>query len=328
MGAWTAATGDYRAPRWLPDGHSQTIYSALLSPLPSVAYRRERWDTPDGDFIDIDHVDSPDPAGDAPILVLFHGLEGDSGSHYARALMADARRRGWHGAVAHFRGCGGEPNRLPRAYHSGDSDEIDWVLRRFREHAGPRARLFAVGVSLGGNALLKWLGEREADANRVITAAAAVSAPQDLGAGADALARGFSRVYTANFLKTLKRKSLAMLARHPGLFDAEAVRAARDFHGFDDLVTAPLHGFTSCWDYWRKSSCRQFLPGIDTPTLVINAINDPFVPASCLANLAAVSGRVTLEYPVQGGHVGFAAGPLPGRFDWLPTRLTRFFEHG
>jgi predicted alpha/beta-fold hydrolase len=321
--------GPYRAPRWLPDAHSQTIFPAVLARREAVAYRRERWDTPDGDFVDVDFAVSP-PDGDphAPLLVLFHGLEGSSDSHYARALMAAASRHGWRGAVAHFRGCSGEPNRLPRAYHSGDSEEIDWVLRRFK--AGPAAAspMYAAGVSLGGNALLKWLGERGTDAGRLVVAAAGVSAPQDLRAGADALARGFSRVYTANFLATLRHKSLEKLGRFPGLFDADAVRAARTFHDFDDLVTAPLHGFASCWDYWARSSSRRFLGGVTVPTLVVNALNDPFVPADALARPGEVSAEVRLEYPAQGGHVGFASGPFPGRFAWLPERLLAFFEHG
>ncbi len=329
----------YRAPRWLPGSHAQTIWPAVVAPRERVAYRRERWTTPDGDFVDIDFAlperepqrgdadaDADADAGDdaRPLVVLFHGLEGDSGSHYARALMSRTLRRGWRGAVAHFRGCGGELNLAPRAYHSGDSGEIDWMLRRFAAEHARRAPLFAVGVSLGGNALAKWLGERGADA-RFVAAAAVVSAPQDLLAGAQSLSRGFNRIYTLNFLKTLKRKSLAKLGQHPGLFDRERMLAARTFFDFDDAVTAPMHGFRDCYDYWEKSSSRGYLRGIEVPTLMINARNDPFLPPDALASPAEVSPAVTLEYPDEGGHVGFAGGAFPGRFDWIPDRALGFF---
>ncbi|HOA92526.1 MAG TPA: hydrolase [Quisquiliibacterium sp.] len=311
--------------RWLPGGHAQTIWPAVVAPRPRVAYRRQRWTTPDGDFIDVDFVGTSARADARPLVVLFHGLEGSAQSHYARALMAAIDQAGWRGAVAHFRGCSGEPNLAPRAYHSGDSDEIDWILRRFAsEHAGT-APVLAVGVSLGGNALLKWLGERGEDA-RIVAAAAAVSAPQDLLAGATALSRGFNRVYTRNFLATLKRKSLHKLEQHPGLFDRTRMLAARDFFGFDNDVTAPMHGFRDCYDYWARSSCKPWLAGIRVPTLVLNALNDPFLPAHALATPAQVSADVVLDYPTQGGHVGFLSGALPGRIDWLPQRLLQFFR--
>jgi predicted alpha/beta-fold hydrolase len=324
--------GGYRAPVWLPGAHAQTLWPALLAPRPAVTYRRERWDAPDGDFIDLDWADPPAaaaaPADRRPLLVLFHGLEGNSGSPYARMLMACAGARGWDGVVVHFRGCSGELNRLPRAYHSGDSDEADWVLRRLaadRTAAAGHGPLLAAGVSLGGNVLLKWLGER-GDAAAFVTAAAAVSPPQDLHAGAISLSRGFNRIYTLNFLATLRRKSLAMLERHPGLFEREPVAASRDFFEFDGLVTAPLHGFRSAIDYWTRSSCRQYLGGIAVPTLVVNALNDPFLPATALASPAEVSRAVRLEYPRDGGHVGFLTGAPPGRLDWMPRRLFAHFD--
>jgi predicted alpha/beta-fold hydrolase len=323
----------YRAPAWLLGAHAQTIWPAVLAPVPAVAYRRERWDAPDGDFIDLDWADpvpatAPRPRGARPLLVLFHGLEGSSGSPYARVLMTAAGQRGWDGVVVHFRGCSGELNRQPRAYHSGDSDEADWVLRRLaadRAAAGRSGPLAVAGVSLGGNVLLKWLGERGSDAG-FVAVAAAVSPPQDLHAGAISLSRGFNRLYTLNFLGTLRRKSLAMLARHPGLFERDRVAASRDFFEFDGLVTAPLHGFSSAIDYWTRSSCRQYLGGITVPTLVVNALNDPFLPASSLATPAEVSAAVTLEYPPDGGHVGFLTGAPRGRLDWMPQRLFAHFD--
>jgi predicted alpha/beta-fold hydrolase len=338
-GAGAPVTGGapvpYRAPGWLRGAHAQTIWPALLAPRPAVAYRRERWETPDGDFIDLDWAEPPPdpdravmPASARPLLVLFHGLEGNSGSHYARTLMAAAGGRGWDGVVVHFRGCSGELNRLPRAYHSGDSDEADWVLRRLatlRDAAMRGGPMLAAGVSLGGNVLLKWLGERGTDAG-IVAAAAAVSPPQDLHAGAISLSRGFNRLYTQNFLGTLRSKSLAMLERHPGLFRRDRLEASRDFFDFDGLVTAPLHGFSSAIDYWTRSSCRQFLGGIAVPTLVINALNDPFLPASALASRAETSASVTLAYPDTGGHVGFLTGAPPGRLDWMPCRLMAHYD--
>jgi predicted alpha/beta-fold hydrolase len=326
--------GDYRAPAWLPGAHAQTIWPALLGRTPAVAYRRERWSAPDGDFVDLDHAARPAgapparPAGRRPHLALFHGLEGDSGSHYARALMAEAIARGCDGTVIHFRGCSGELNVGPRAYHSGASDEADWVLRRLRaarDATGRRGPLLAAGVSLGGNVLLKWLGERGADAG-FVAAAAAVSPPHDLHASAIVLSRGFNRLYGERFLRTLRRKALAMLERHPGLYDRARVAASRDFFDFDELVTAPLNGFASALDYWTRSSCRQYLPGVAVPTLVLNALNDPFLPASALAGPHEVSRAVRLEYPAGGGHVGFLAGAPPGRLDWMPRRLFAHYE--
>jgi predicted alpha/beta-fold hydrolase len=315
-----------------------------------VIYRRERWETPDGDFIDLDWVeergtsvegrgnsspgtrqaplDTRHPTLDEqPLVVLFHGLEGSSRSPYALALMAELRKRGLRGVTVHFRGCSGEPNRLSRAYHSGDAQEIDWILRRLRAQHGS-APLYAAGVSLGGNALLKWLGESGADASQVIDRAAAVSAPLDLMAAGDALGRGFSLLYARNFLRTLKARSIAKLARFPGLYDAARVRASRTLREFDDLVTAPLHGFRDTDDYWTRASSKPALKHITVPTLVLNARNDPFLPAPALPGPGDVSAAVTLEQPATGGHVGFVSGAFPGRLEWLPLRLLEYFLDG
>ena len=309
----------YRAPWWLPGGHLQTLYAALVG-TPRADWTRQRWDTPDGDFIDVDRSSG---AADAPLVALFHGLEGSSGSHYAGALARELARRGWRGAVAHFRGCSGEPNRLPRAYHSGDANEIGWILRRLRAeaHAAP---LLAVGVSLGGNALLKWLGE-DREAKAILAAAAAVSAPVDLMAAGDALGRGFNLVYTRVFLRTMKKKGERKLDRFPGLFDGEAMRRARTLREFDQVVTAPLHGFRDTDDYWTRASARPVLGRIEVPTLLLNARNDPFLPAAALPCPEEVSFFVRREFPEEGGHAAFVAGPFPGNLDWLPRRVIDFF---
>ncbi|AAZ98090.1 esterase/lipase/thioesterase family active site [Thiobacillus denitrificans ATCC 25259] len=321
----SAGDPPYRAPWWLPGGHLQTIYASLFIRVPPVVYRRDRLELADGDFLDFDWVDG---VAGQPALVLFHGLEGNAESPYARDLMAELGRRGWTGAVAHFRGCSGEDNRLPRAYFAGDSADIEHVLRHVKSHH-PDAPLYAVGVSLGGNALLKWLGETGAAAAALVTRAASVSAPLDLIAAGRALDRGFNRrVYTARFLATLKRKALDKARRFPGLLDASAVAAATTFREFDTLVTARLHGFRDADDYWLRVSAKPFLRAIAVPTLVINTRNDPFLPHAALPAPAEVAPAVTLEQPAAGGHVAFPQGPFPGRLGWLTRRLMRHFEAG
>ena len=310
----------YRAPEWLPGGHAQTIWPLLIKgPLPR--YRRERWDTPDGDFIDLDWVDG---VAAAPCIVLFHGLEGSSRSHYARRLMYAVQQRGWHGVVVHFRGCSGEPNRLPRAYHSGDSQEIDWILRRLQAYGHPA--LFAAGVSLGGNALLKWLAEQGRQASAVVNAAVAVSAPLDLAAANIALSSGFNLVYARHFLRTLIPAARAKDRRFPGRIDLERAMRARTLGEFDDAVTAPLHGFQGADDYYARSSAGPLLASIETPTLLLHAANDPFLPAPALPHPDHMPPAVRLEIPADGGHVGFVHGRLPGRIDWLPRRLLAHFD--
>ena len=320
----------YRAPVWLPGGNLQTLYPALLARRPAVDYYRERWDTPDGDFIDLDWTEHQDRglriegrSQERPLLVLFHGLEGSSNSHYARALMGATTARGWRGVVVHFRGCSGELNRLPRAYHSGDSAEIDWILRRLQQQQGD-APLHAAGVSLGGNALLKWLGEQGTAATAILNSAAAVSAPVDLHAAGTALEQGFNMLYTKNFLASLIKKSLAQLQAHPRLFDGARVRAARTLREFDDLVTAPLHGFSGVDDYYTRASSKPLLAHIRVPTLLLNARNDPFLPAVVLPVPGDMSAAITAEFPETGGHVGFISGAFPGSLDWLAQHLLGF----
>lgn len=331
----------YAAPWWLPGAQSQTIFPALRHPESAPAYARERWDAllhqGHADFIDVDWVNKAalaDPG--RPLLVLFHGLEGSSQSHYARAVMNAVARRGWVGAVPHFRGCSGEPNRAPRFYHSGDSAEIGWMLERFRREYGgandARRPFYAAGVSLGGNALLRFLGEQGSAAG-FVDATAAISAPLDLAAGGAALSQGFNMVYTRMFLKTLKRKCEIKLQQFPGLFDAQAMRSSRDLYEFDNVVTAPLHGYRDTDDYWRRASSLPILGEIRVPTLVLNARNDPFQPARALPRPQSTDGKgngwigqVRIEQPAHGGHVGFMRGALPlaGRIDWLPRRILDF----
>ena len=311
----------FRSPWWLAGPHLQTIVPALFGRRSQVAYRRERWSTPDDDFIDVDRLVSHADA-EAPTLVVFHGLEGHAESRYVRGLMTRAAARGWHGVAPHFRGCGGTPNRAPRFYHSGDSAEVDWVLRRVAAERGT-APIVVAGISLGGNMLLKWLGERRDGARTIVRAAAAISAPMDLAAGGASLGRGFNRVYATMFLRTLKAKSRLKLREYTGLFDRARMEAARTLHAFDDVVTAPLHGFVDADDYWRRASSKPLLKDIVVPTLILNARNDPFLPGSALPHADEVSSAVTLDFPASGGHVGFVAAGPDGA-DWMPRRVVDF----
>ena len=353
---------DYRAPWWLPGGNLQTIWAARraqrfvdVKPM----FRRERWTTPDHDFVDVDFLNEAEPrralqapgfsvpsgqttelaialsdtsllatSVDAtsryqPLLVVFHGLEGSSASHYSEALADEAATRGWACAVPHFRGCSGELNKAPRAYHSGDFEEIDWLLRRFKaRHNGP---VVAVGISLGGNALMRWAGELGSQASALVSGVASVCSPLDLTASGQAIGRGFNRqVYTRMFLGTMVPKALQKLDQHPGLFKREALLAARDLYEFDNIVTAPLHGFKNTDDYWSRASAKPHLASIRVPALALNARNDPFIPAWSLPQAEYVGPYVTLWQPSEGGHVGFPSAPFPAHVRAMPEAVTGF----
>lgn len=318
---------DFHPPRWLTNPHAQTIYASLFAPRPKMHWTRTRWEAPDGDCIDLDWLPSAHPnatnQSKQPLLALFHGLEGSSASHYAHTIMYHAARCGYRGVVVHFRGCGGTPNRLPRAYHSGDSGELDWILRRLRSSIDTGV-LNVAAVSLGGNVLLKWLGEQGDDARKIVNAACAISAPMDLVATGTALDQGISRMYAWNFLRSLRRKSLAKLERFPGLYDRRATRSARTLRGFDDAVTAPLHGFRDAIDYWTRASSKPWLKHIRVPTLILNARDDPFMPEHALPDESWVSADVTLMFPRHGGHVGFVNGRFPGSLEWMPAQVLNF----
>ena len=322
----------YDSPWWLGRGvfgaHLQTVYPALFGNTPKLIYSRERWDStpfgkPDGDFVDVDRLKG---SNEKPMLVVFHGLEGSSQRPYALNLMAEVQRRGWRGLAPHFRGCSGEINRLPRAYHSGDAAEIDWILRRTKAEA-PDQPLYVAAISLGGNATLKWLGEQGSAASKVVEAVVAISAPVDLTAAGNALERGFCKVYTKNFLATMKKKSLSKLEHHPGIFNAERALKATTLREFDNEVTAPLHGYRDTDDYWSRASAKPGLIDVRVPTLILNARNDPFLPAEALPTSAQVSSSVTRHFPDAGGHVGFLSGRFPGHGGWMPQRVFHFIDH-
>ncbi|MFW2356915.1 YheT family hydrolase [Hydrogenophaga sp.] len=317
----------YAPPWWLPGGNAQTLWAALGSRRhfgPAPRWTRSRWNTPDGDFIDVDQAQHTTLAN-APLLVLFHGLEGSSASQYAVAFADFAATNGLAFAVPHFRGCSGELNRAPRAYHSGDFEEVDWILKRFSaEHPG--RPLIAAGVSLGGNALMRWAAEMGESAGQQVRAVASICSPLDLAAGGHAIGRGFNRlVYTRMFMASMVPKALKKLEQHPGLFDRNALLAARDLFEFDNLFTAPLHGFRDTPDYWSRASAKPVLHQIRVPALALNARNDPFIPAASLPTSEQVGRHVTLWQPAQGGHVGFpvshGALGLPGHVRAMPEAV-------
>ncbi|WP_299514911.1 alpha/beta fold hydrolase [uncultured Limnohabitans sp.] len=316
---------DYKAPKWMPGGHVQTIWPALFGRrrwAPAMPLQRERWPTPDGDFVDVDKQVASHSS--RPLLVLFHGLEGSSASHYAQAFADWAAEQDIHLALPHFRGCSGELNLAPRAYHSGDHEEIDWILQRLRtEHrAQGGATLVAAGVSLGGNALMRWAAQCGGTAAEHADAVASICSPLDLMASGLSIGQGLNRkIYTPMFLRSMKPKALAKWAQHPGLFDKAAMMAAQDLYAFDNVFTAPVHGFKDTQDYWARASAKPLMAEIRIPALALNALNDPFVPASSLPRQQDVSRQVTLWQPSHGGHVGFPKGPWPTHVRGLPDAV-------
>ncbi|HEV8674002.1 MAG TPA: alpha/beta fold hydrolase [Methylomirabilota bacterium] len=317
-----AATRDgFRPAWWCRNRHLQTLWGPLFRRA-SLPLRRERIATADGDFLDLDWLDGP--AG-APLLVVLHGLEGSARSHYVIGLLGEGRARGWRGVALNFRGCSGEANRLPRFYHSGDTADVDHVLGQLVTRDGD-ARIGAVGVSLGGNVLLKWLGEQGEAAPRQVVAAVAISVPFDLASCAAVLDRGVPRLlYTANFLRTMRRKVREKAALFPGFVDLAAVGRSRTFAAYDRVVTAPLHGFRDERDYWVRAASGPYLARVRRPTLLIGALDDPFVPPATLPDPAALPAGVCAEFPTRGGHAGFLEGPWPGRVrSWAERRAVAF----
>ena len=312
---------------WLPGPHARTIWGRFFRRTPRLSTHTERWDTADGDFLDIVRLDAP--AG-SPRLLVLHGLEGAPRSHYARGLFLEAARRGWAADLLLFRGCGPEQNRAARFYHSGETGDLDGVARRLLA-ADSTAPLVLAGVSLGGNVLLKWLGELEESVPDRVLGAAAVSVPYDLARASRHIDQGFSRVYQHHFLQSLRRKALAKLAQYPELAARERIEAARTLYEFDDVVTAPVHGFAGAADYYSRSSSIHFLARIRVPTLLLSAFDDPFLPSDVLEDVrgvAATNSFLETDFPERGGHVGFVSGANPWRpFYYAEWRVTEFLDH-
>ena len=303
----------FRAAWWLRNPHAQPVWAKFMRRTPLPATRRERWELGDGDFLELERLDAPPGR---PRLLVLHGLEGTPQSHYVRGFFAEAQRRDWAADLLIFRCCGSEPNRLLRSYHSGETGDLDQVVRRLVAREPGRPLLLA-GVSLGANVLLKWLGEQGASAPPEVARAAAISTPFDLAEGSRFLERGFSRAYGAHFLRTLKVKAREKNARFPGRLRWDDVVAARTLWEFDDAVTAPAHGFRDAEDYYARSSSIDFLKAIRVPTLLLSAVDDPFLPPAVLERVRGIAKgnpALTAEFSEHGGHVGFVGGSVP----WLP----------
>ena len=290
----------------------------------------ERWPTPDDDFIDLHRLDAPPGR---PRILALHGLEGTIRSHYLAGILSEAHRRAWGADIMLFRSCSPELNLTARLYHSGETADLDHVVRRIvAEH--PRSPLAIAGFSLGGNVLLKWLGEQGADARHIVRAACAISVPFDLARSADHICHGFARVYQAHFLRSLRRKTRAKLRTHPGLVDSRRLSVARTIRDFDDTVTARIHGFADADDYYERSSSIRWLERIRVPTLLLSSTDDPFLPADVLREAEGIARRnpaLQIEFPERGGHVGFVAGRVPWRpVYWADRRiadhLARYME--
>ena len=316
----------YRPAWWVPGAHAQTLWGKFFRARRPLSTRVERWETSDGDFVDVHRLDGP--LG-APRLFFLHGLEGSVRSHYVAGFFEQAKDRGWAADLLIFRGCGDEQNRAPRFYHSGETTDLAFALERvLRENPGVPVVL--AGVSLGGNVLLKFLGERGAGTaiSHRVRAAAAISVPYDLERGSRFISKGVSRIYDRHFLRTLRAKAVAKLERFPGLFDSGRLERASSIYDFDDVVTAPVHGFANAHDYYAKSSSLGWLPRVSVPTFLLSAADDPFLPAEVLADVCDAvryNHNLTLEFTAHGGHVGFVSGRLPWRpFYYAEWRACEF----
>ena len=310
----------YQSPDWLPGSHAQTIFPFLFRSPEPIFYQRQKIETPDGDFLHIDWVNT---TSKSPLVVLLHGLEGSSNSHYSRALMAKIKHIGWAGCIVHFRGCSGLPNRLPRAYHSGDSNELEWLIPELKKMClGP---MFVVGYSLGGNVLLNWLGKPGYQNISTINAAVSISAPYDLVVAGNRLSQGINKIYGGHFLRTLKRKALRKIVSHRLDISQESIKACRTLKEFDNRFTAPIHGFNGVADYWSRASSKPFLSSIKNSTLIIHAENDPFLSGLELKTLTRENDHITLNLTKCGGHVGYISGTFPGHIEWLPEQITKYF---
>ena len=309
----------YRPAWWVPGAHAQTMWGKFFRRRELFGARVERWDTPDGDFVDVHRLDGPEGA---PRLFILHGLEGTIRSHYVTGFLGEAKRRGWGADLLIFRGCGDEPNRQPRFYHSGDTGDLEFALGRVLAER-PRSPIVLAGVSLGGNVLLKFLGEQGDNLSPRVRSAAAISVPFDLGQGARKIATGFSQVYDRHFLRTLREKARAKLLAYPGLFDAGRLERAQSIYEFDDAVTAPVHGFLDAHDYYSRSSSLPWLQRIRRPTFLLSAVDDPFLPAAVLDDVRRVARdnpALTVEFTAHGGHVGFVAGRWPWSVSYYAER--------
>lgn len=311
----------FRPAGWLRGPHAQTLGGRWLRRRHDLLLRRERVHTPDGDFVDLDWPESA-LADESPLVLVLHGLEGSARSGYVLEAHRALSALGIRSVGLNFRSCGGEPNLTARFYHAGETEDLALVVERLLQRF-PRAPLGAVGFSLGGNMLLKWLGETGVDAP--VQAAAAVSVPFDLAAGARALQAGLGRVYSRHFVRSLRRKLLARAEELEAHCDLERGRRARTLTKLDDAVTAPLHGFRDVHHYYSASSSANYLPHIRVPTLILHAADDPFLPPEALPRKAVRDNPCLVGgFTEQGGHVGFVEGPPWAPEFWAEAEAARF----
>jgi len=310
---------DFKPPAWLSNPHLQTLWPYFMRSGMKIEVRRERLELPDGDFIDLDW----NTCDGGAIVVLLHGLSGSVNSHYAKYTLRALQRRGMRGVLMNFRGASGEPNRLPRGYHGGETGDFAIVMQTLLRRE-PRTPIAAVGFSLGGNVLLKWVGEKQDKCP--LYAAVAVSAPLDLDRTTVRLSQGFSRLYQWHILKCLKRDLLVKSRKVDLPVDVTKISSVTSFRQFDDSITAPLHGFRNAAEYYEYSSARRFLGGISVPTLILHALDDPFIPASVLPANTELTASTTLELSRHGGHVGFVNKASTSDGDWLENRITGFLN--
>lgn len=310
---------------WIPGGHLRTLWGKIFRRQRAAPTVVERWDTPDGDFLEIHRLSAP--AG-TPRVLLLHGLEGSVRSHYAQALLNEAHRRGWGADLLIFRSCGSELNRTRRFYHSGETSDTAFVLDRIVAES-PSSPIAIAGVSLGGNVLLRFLGERGSDLPASLRAAAAVSVPFDLLRSSQRINRGFSRVYQKFFLSSLRRKAQEKQARFPDLAPAERIAGLRTLEDFDNVITGPLHGYRDARDYYERASSLPILERIRLKTLLLSAVDDPMLPPEVLDEVRDIATRnpsLHLEFVKKGGHAGFIAGFVPWRpFYYAEYRVGEFF---
>ncbi|HEY5021003.1 MAG TPA: hydrolase [Gemmatimonadaceae bacterium] len=310
---------------WIPGGHLQTLWGKLFRRQTPALTVLERWDTPDGDFLELHRLTA---RRDAPRLLLLHGLEGTVRSHYAQALLNEAARRGWGADLLIFRSCGSELNLTRRFYHSGETGDVAFILDRILDEF-PASQLALVGVSLGGNVLLKFLGERGEDLPPQLKAAAAISVPFDLARSSMRVNRGFSKFYQRFFLNSLRKKAQEKARRFPDLASQDGIAALRTLEDFDNLITGPLHGFRDAQDYYARSSSLPYLKNIRLKTLLFSAVDDPLLPAEVLdevREVARYNPALEVDFVDKGGHAGFITGSVPWRpFYYAEYRVGEFF---
>lgn len=302
----------FRPAWWLPSPHAHTLWGKLFRREPRQPTIAERWTTPDGDFIDVHRLKNPSAK---TRLVILHGLEGTVRSSYAQGLLGEARARGWAADMLIFRSCSEDMNLTRRFYHSGETTDLALLVSRLIDER-PEQSLFLVGVSLGGNVLLKYLGEQGVDLPRQIKAAVAVSVPFDLERASRHIDRGFAKIYQRHFVRSLKRKALIKLERFPDLIDRNELMKLHTMYELDNAMTAPIHGFRDARHYYSSSSSIGFLERISIPTLLLSAVDDPFLPPAVLEDVRAIARRndyLRLEFTKHGGHVGFVEGRNPFR---------------